>query len=338
MTFRERCSENRVELNEEFAHSVASLAKLFRPNTSFSHPFLKDFTRTIIQNLDLSKDLRTCFEDTSFCAALKETLQARNRLPQAPSRLTKETLATHNFSRANTSIREWSTSSSLFQDLGGIEHKRDGLTTQSKDINEEADGITAKAESEIDDDIVNVDDDQQSISTPSTDFEPDCLLRRFARLRTPSTPSPNCSGAGETIVLEDDDDMDAPSDIIEARSLLDQFRRPATPLTPLSSRIKPASFSATPKPKASLRSPYESTKGFLDRTSFKSPSSPLVSRKSGFGRTFQVPKVASATTAAAAALHNVVSANVVASAPVLKKGKFTIITAADRDAAMKGMI
>lgn len=355
-TFRKRCEESGVQLDEEFARSVASLAKLFRPGTSYSQPFLKDFVRTMIQNLDLSSDLDSCFHDISFCAALKETLQASSQIPHR----TKKTLATHVSSRAkesgnvsctqdihqsqsairspHTSItttfdREWSTTSSLFQDLADTRRCNQSKRAISE---EEDDDITAKAESEINDDVVNLDKDEQWISTPPTDSKADCLLRRFARLTTPSTPSPNHNRAGEVIVIEDDDDdMDAPYDITEARGLLDLFRRPITPPQPPHGHITQAGFT-TPKPAALLQSPYESERGSRVRNGLESPSSPLASRKPEVRRTFQIPPIVIATTVAAAALHNAVTFRRVANEVVSKKQKFSIITAADRDAAMQG--
>lgn len=55
-TFQRRCRASDITINAELGGSIRSLAELFRP-TSQHDPFLKDFTRVILQNLGLVQDI-----------------------------------------------------------------------------------------------------------------------------------------------------------------------------------------------------------------------------------------------------------------------------------------
>jgi len=149
--------------------------------------------------------------------------------------------------------------------------------------------------------------------------------------------SPDNSHANSVICIEDEDEMDTIPNIPESTTLLNMFRHPKVPQTMPTAHTSQEKIPAAPgiAPKLGhpdlLLSPYDSQKGPRFHSGLESSSSPLPPK---FGHTFQVPPTASATTDASAALHKVVSAKKVECLTVSKKRKFTIITAADREAAM----
>jgi len=67
--FRQRC-RHALAVDASLGRSISSLARLFRPTASEHDPFLKDFARIILQNLDLVNDLNEWEANIDFTAGL----------------------------------------------------------------------------------------------------------------------------------------------------------------------------------------------------------------------------------------------------------------------------
>jgi len=70
--FRDQC-HNAIPLHGDLGRSIGSLARLFRPTTSPHDPFLKDFTRLVLQNFNLVDDLNNWENNKDFTNGLFAT-------------------------------------------------------------------------------------------------------------------------------------------------------------------------------------------------------------------------------------------------------------------------